>query len=139
MTFFIFIMKAIDRLYIYFESQQIKPTVFERQIGFSSGYLSIMRKRKADIGESVLNKVIDYCHLLSPEWLLTGKGEMIKKVEIHRVQEPEETKPLPCEQCKIKDQLINSLQREVDTLAHFNKHLVDANSPVSEGQKRKVV
>lgn len=137
MTFFIFIMKAIERLYIYLESQNIKPTVFEREIGLSSGYLSNMKKRNADIGESVMNKVIDYCHFLSAEWLLTGKGDMIKEIEIHRVPEPEEYNIGPCEKCKIKDELIESLKREVDTLAHFNKHLVEANSPVPEVQKIK--
>ena len=72
-------MKAIDRLYIYLESQGIKPTIFEREVGFSSGYLSNMRKRKADLGESSLNKVIENCHLLSLEWLLTGNGDMLKQ------------------------------------------------------------
>lgn len=71
-------MKAIDRLYIYLDSQGIKPTVFEREIGLSSGYLSNMKKRSADIGESVLNKVIDNSHFLSAEWLLTGNGEMLR-------------------------------------------------------------
>jgi len=141
MTFFIYIMKAIDRLYIYLENQNIKPTVFEREIGFSSGYLSKMKKRSADIGESVMNKVIDYCPLLSAIWLLTGKGDMIKEIEINKVEEPTEeykTSYHPCEQCKIKDELINSLKREVDTQSQFIKHLVKSDIiPVEDGQKRK--
>lgn len=140
MTFFIFIMKAIDRLYIYLESQNIKPTVFEREIGFSSGYLSNMKKRKADMGESIMNKVIDYCHLLSAEWLLIGNGDMIKNIEIHKVEEPEEkykSGSPPCEQCIIKDELIKSQKREIDTQGQFIKHLVEADSPIPEGQKRK--
>jgi uncharacterized protein (UPF0335 family) len=78
MIFFTKQMKAIDRLYIYLENQNIRPTTFEREIGLSSGYLSNMKKRSADMGESILNKVIENCHLLSAGWLLTGNGSMIK-------------------------------------------------------------
>jgi phage repressor protein C with HTH and peptisase S24 domain len=72
-------MKAIDRLYLYLDNQKIKPTNFETLVGLSSGYLSIQRKRNGDLGETQLNKIIDYCRFLSAEWLLTGKGDMIKK------------------------------------------------------------
>jgi len=72
-------MKAIERLYKYIDYKGIKPTGFEKEIGLSNGYLSIQKKRNADIGESVLNKIIDNCRDLNPEWLLTGNGEMIKK------------------------------------------------------------
>lgn len=72
-------MKAIDRLYEYFDNQNIKPTVFEREAGLSSGYLSVQKKRNADLGETILNKINDYCHSLSIEWLLTGSGDMLKK------------------------------------------------------------
>ncbi|MEA4916318.1 hypothetical protein SDC9_146250 [bioreactor metagenome] len=37
-----------------------------------------MKKRNADLGEGTLRKINDYCHDLSIEWLITGKGEMIK-------------------------------------------------------------
>lgn len=69
-------MKAIDRLYQYIESKGFKPTSFEKNIGLSSGYLSIQRKRSADLGESILNKVLDNCHDINPVWLVSGKGEM---------------------------------------------------------------
>lgn len=71
-------MKAIDRLYIYLEYKDIKPTTFEREIGFSSGYLSKQKSRGSDLGESVLKQINDYCHDLSLVWLLIGEGEMIR-------------------------------------------------------------
>jgi hypothetical protein len=70
-------MKAINRLYQYLEYKGLKPTNFEKEIGLSSGYLSTQKKRKADIGESVLNRITDYCCDLNPTWLLTGVGEML--------------------------------------------------------------
>lgn len=71
-------MKAIERLYEYIDFKGYKPTKLEKEIGLSSGYLSVQKKRKADMGETVVNKINDYCHDLNIEWLLTGKGEMLK-------------------------------------------------------------
>ena len=74
-------MKAIERLYIYLKHKGIRPTNFEKNIGLSSGYLSIQKKRNADMGESVLLKINDNCRDLSLEWLLTGVEPMIKEQE----------------------------------------------------------
>jgi hypothetical protein len=74
-------MKAIERLYKYIDYKGYKPTNFEKEIGLSSGYLSIQKKRNADLGESVIVKINDYCQELSIEWLLTGEGSMLKDGE----------------------------------------------------------
>jgi hypothetical protein len=71
-------MKSIDRLYQYLEYKGIKPTNFEKAIGFSSGYLSGQKKRRSDFGESILRSIIEYCQDIDEIWLLTGKGSMIK-------------------------------------------------------------
>lgn len=77
-TIFCKIMKIIDRIYQYIECKQLKPTPFEQKIGVSSGYLKKMFNRNADIGESVITKFAEYCPDVSIEWLLTGRGEMLK-------------------------------------------------------------
>ncbi len=69
-------MKAIERLFKYLDFKQLKPTPFEAKVGLSNGYLGKQRKRNADLGESVLVKIIDYCQDLDSVWLLTGKGNM---------------------------------------------------------------
>jgi hypothetical protein len=74
-------MKAIERLYKYIDFKGYKPTNFEKEMGLSSGYLSVQKKRNADIGETVINKINDYCQDLSIEWLLTGSGEMLRNTE----------------------------------------------------------
>lgn len=71
-------MKAIDRLYQYLELKSIKPTVFEKEVGLSNGYLGTQRKRNADIGEAVFVKIINYCRDLSLVWLITGEGQMLQ-------------------------------------------------------------
>lgn len=70
-------MKAIDRLYEYFKVKAIKPTALEKAIGLSNGYLGTQKKRNADMGESVILKIIDNCRDVSLVWLLTGEGEML--------------------------------------------------------------
>lgn len=75
-------MKSIERLFQYIEFKEIKHTRFEKEIGLSNGYLSLQRKRNADLGESIILKIIDNCLDLNLEWLLTGKGSMLKTGEL---------------------------------------------------------
>ena len=72
-------MKAIERFYVYLTENRLKPSSIEKEIGLSNGYLSAQKKRLADMGESVINKIIDYCRDINPEWLLTGKGTMLRE------------------------------------------------------------
>ena len=71
-------MKAIERLYEYLDYKKLKPTALEKEIGLSNGYISVQKKRNADMGEGALNKIIDYCRDINPLWLLTGEGSMLR-------------------------------------------------------------
>ena len=51
---------------------------FEIDNNLSNGYLGKQLVRNADLGEGILVKILENCPDLSPEWLLTGKGEMLK-------------------------------------------------------------
>lgn len=70
-------MKAIERFFVYLKHKGLKPTRFEKDYGFSNGYLGTQFKRKGSLGEEVLITIIDNCLDLSIVWLLTGKGEML--------------------------------------------------------------
>lgn len=101
-------MKTIERVYIYLQSRSIRPTVFEKKIGFSNGYLSAMRRRNADMGESILRRITEYCQDISPHWLLTGEGEMLQQ-EI--IKDPKDAEII--ELLKFK---IESLEKEIEKL-----------------------
>ena len=59
--------------FLYFK--QIKVSNFESQIGFSNGYVnSIIRS----IGNDKLAKIVERFPELNIEWLLLGKGKMLK-------------------------------------------------------------
>jgi hypothetical protein len=72
-------MKSIERIYKYIDYKNIKAVPFEKKIGLSNGYLGKQLKRNADLGESILTKIIENCPEINPEWLLTGEGEMLKE------------------------------------------------------------
>jgi repressor LexA len=71
-------MKAVIRLKEYIDYKGLNNSSFEKENGLSNGYIATQLKRNADLGEGVLTKILDNCLELSPEWLLTGKGEMLK-------------------------------------------------------------
>jgi hypothetical protein len=70
-------MKSIQRLMQYVDYKELSKRAFEVNNGLSNGYLGKQLIRNADLGEGVLMKIVENCPDLSPEWLLTGKGEMI--------------------------------------------------------------
>lgn len=74
-------MKSIERIYQYLDSADIKIAEFERQCALSNGYLRKMKLRNGDLGEGVLMQVLENCPAISPEWLLTGRGEMLRQAE----------------------------------------------------------
>ena len=124
-------MKAIERFYQYLDTKNIKPTRFEKEIGLSNGYLGTQLKRNADLGEGVMIKIIDNCLELNPEWLLTGKGEMLKNDKIEEQEQISEDifRKLITE----KDKIIASLNQELGMLkernSNFQRELEQSKSP----------
>ncbi len=82
-------MKSIDRLMQYIDYKGISKRAFEVDNDLSNGYLWKQLYRNADLGEGVLIKILENCPDLSPEWLLTGKGQMIiSALEIEEIKKP---------------------------------------------------
>ncbi len=71
-------MKAINRVKKYIDFKGFNNSSFEKKNELSNGYIGTQIKRNADLGEGVLKKILDNCLDISPEWLLTGEGEMLK-------------------------------------------------------------
>lgn len=70
--------KIINRLFTYLKRKNIPHTRFEKEIGLSNGYLKTQERRKSDLGEGVIFKIVDNCPDLNIVWLITGKGDMFK-------------------------------------------------------------
>jgi len=108
-------MKAIDRLYQYIQFKGSNPFKFEKENGFSNGYLGTQKKRKGGLGEEVLVKILDNCLDINAAWLLTGKGEMLKNNSERNTaqQRLEEISNLKDKIIALQEELI-SLQKKLE-------------------------
>ena len=70
-------MKAIDRIKQYIDYKGFTNRSFEQKNNLSNGYIATQLKRNADLGEGILNKILENCLEINPVWLITGKGEML--------------------------------------------------------------
>lgn len=68
-------MSVKKRIKDFCQSEGIAISAFESNIGVSNGYVNAISK---SIGIDKLNIIIEKYSNLSIEWLLTGKGEMLK-------------------------------------------------------------
>lgn len=122
-------MKAIDRFYNYLAEKSLKPTNIEKELGLSNGYLSAQKKRNADMGEGVMNKIIDYFQDISPNWLLTGEGSMFRDSKTLNEKEPSVLPISPAEESIIykmymeKDAKVEELLKENGRLEERIKQL----------------
>ena len=71
-------MVAIERFFYFLEKKGLKHTPIEKEIGLSNGYLGKMKARKASIGSDVIEKIVSMFPDLNTDWLITGKGDMLK-------------------------------------------------------------
>ncbi|MCW0509477.1 hypothetical protein [Riemerella anatipestifer] len=67
-------MTIQERILKVIENKGITPYRFCKDLGFSMGYLD----KRGAIGTDKYLKIIEYLNDINPEWLLTGKGEMLK-------------------------------------------------------------
>ncbi len=71
-------MRLIDRLYQYLNYQAMSAYAFEHHCELSNGYLGKQFKGKGNIGSAILIKVEEKFPDLNIQWLVTGKGKMIR-------------------------------------------------------------
>ena len=136
-------MKAIERLYQYFDFKNIKPTRLEKDLGLGNGYFGIQLRREADIGSSILEKIFDNCRDLDPDWLIAGSGIMIRGNDQakagEKIKENWQTKGvgLPdCKMCLSKDDLIISLRQQLELQSKLIVHLEGIISQGESGLNR---
>ncbi|WP_404812119.1 transcriptional regulator [Capnocytophaga canimorsus] len=70
-------MSIIERILYFIEYKGITKYEFHKVNGFSNGFLD---KNRA-IGSDKCEKILENYPEISPEWLITGKGEMLKNSE----------------------------------------------------------
>lgn len=113
-------MKNISqRIKIVADNENIKITQLESKIGASKGVLSRSLNNNTDIQSKWITSIVENYPQYDAEWLLTGKGEMMKK----ETDNDSKHDSSPCNLCAEKDKLIASLNREIDTLTQQKEDL----------------
>lgn len=79
-------MSITSRLEEFLAFKGISNQKFEKLIGMSNGSFAIQVKRNGSIGSAKLEKCLIEFPEINAEWLLTGKGEMLKSFD--KVSEP---------------------------------------------------
>lgn len=132
--------KIIDRLYQYLDYKGIKKTRFEKEIGLSNGYLGTQKRRNADLGEGVIQKIIDNSPDLSVVWFVCGNGEMLNYSEETMNDKVNNSISLEKKDSQIKQRLLNYLkhnQVDIDTFClktSFSKSFLNHNYELSESE-----
>jgi phage repressor protein C with HTH and peptisase S24 domain len=72
-------MTLIDRLKQFIDYEGISTSSFEQKIGASDGMIRRAINKNTDIQSKWLTSISDNYHDLNIEWLVSGRGEMLKK------------------------------------------------------------
>lgn len=69
-------MNVQNRIKEFIKHKKLTITAFEVSIGVSNGYINSMRK---SFSNDKFNFIVEIYSDINPEWLLTGKGEMLRE------------------------------------------------------------
>lgn len=105
----------------FLEFKGVSKYEFYQKTGTSNGILS----QKNGLSEENIFKFLSYYSEVSPEWLLTGKGNMLKEevVEVNVLREPEESYGLDYKEMyldakytiEVQKKYIESLEQQLNT------------------------
>lgn len=101
-------MKKIDRFDKYMLYKGLNDNKVTNELSLSIGLIGKSRKGTRDLSNSVIEKILNFYTDLSPAWLLTGEGEMLKQIQ----QEQAPGQPRSEEYWK---ELIASQQRTIES------------------------
>ncbi len=116
------ITKAINRLLKFIEYKEITVNKFSQIIDVSNSYFSKMVRNNASIGSNILEKIVRTFPEIDANWLLTGEGKMLKEHASINIVNEEHTPynitlpPGPCQQCELRQQIIDVQQKTIQEL-----------------------
>lgn len=75
-------MKPIERVRIIINKSRLSVSAFEKKVGLSNNSIQIALKRNSNLKDETLNNILNVFHDINPAWLLTGKGEMFRELDL---------------------------------------------------------
>lgn len=128
------------RILQYIDYKNITKQKFCKKTGISYGNMR-GKSLKSEIGGSQIAEILREFAEISPDWLLLGKGEMLRKGPSKAEEPPEpnkkEEKCEQCKQCAEKDKLIQTLQSAINVQNKYIECLEDKNSGACEKKSKK--
>lgn len=119
----------LHRIKEYIDSKGMNIAQFERSIGMSNASFGKSLKNNGAIGSDKIEKILSTYTDINPDWLLTGKGEMLRtndeNLRITQINSPDpQEKPSLiqhmaqpiCAQCAAKDAIIADLRADKERL-----------------------
>jgi hypothetical protein len=82
---------TIDRIYKAVEYKNDSIYKLSKEIDVSNGYFSKQKQTSGAISSNIIEKIVNYYTDIDANWLITGKGDMLKS----RVLKPEQRKLIP--------------------------------------------
>ncbi len=71
-------MCIIERIYQLIDYKKDSVYKISKEIGVSNGYFSKTKAKNGSVGGDIIEKIVNYYTDVNVEWLITGKGEMLK-------------------------------------------------------------
>uniref|UniRef100_UPI0039A5F730 hypothetical protein n=1 Tax=Ornithobacterium rhinotracheale TaxID=28251 RepID=UPI0039A5F730 len=116
-------MGTLQRIKEYIDYKGITNKEFEINVGFSNGAFASQLKRGRTIGVDKLENILSSYPEISPEWLLTGKGEMLKS---------------PAKQEEPTQQVVDP-QAEYNSTAHLEEKIAFLQEKIQLLQENKAL
>lgn len=102
----------LDRIKQFIDHKGIAVSAFERSIGMSNASFGKSLKNGGAIGTDKLENFLKIYPEVSPVWLLTGEGEMLKQNEI----DPESAEP-------ILKQLLKKITEQAEEIGQLKERI----------------
>ncbi len=130
------------RIEQFIQYKQMSVNAFAKLLGYASSekIARLVRDSKANPSFEIIYDITNmFVNELNAEWLILGKGEMLKdarhevrytadinqKPKSYIASEPDQPRLSECQECIIKNQIILSQQKQVETLTEIVKKLTD--------------
>lgn len=130
---------VLKRLKEYIDYKHISVSAFEKSIGMSNASFGKSLKNNGNIGSDKLENILIIYPDLSPEWLMTGNGHMLKENTLSVSNEaniiyrdnPDKDEIISLQRDKIQ-LLTEKLSDVKNELAHFKSGVTSVNLPTSQ-------
>ena len=109
------------------KNEGISISALESKIGASKGVLSRALNKNTDIQVRWLVKLVENYPHYNPEWILTGKGAMLRHVNTKGLNELEEV----AEEYKLQEK-VSVLEEQIKILKDTNDALKETNDALKE-------